>query len=108
MTKSCTYALLLGRQRAAALNPPLLVLEVEALLLQRLLHLAMASVELLFGLLELGLLLLHLLLEDQLHLRFHLRELSFVHDALLLDTDSRANQSDQNVLRSTENVVLLT
>src|SRR3569833_1645393 len=70
--------------RPAALDPRLLLLELHALALELLLHLAVASVELFLALLELGLLLRHLLLEHHLHLGLHLVELLLVERSLLL------------------------
>lgn len=87
-----TYRGLLRSQRSAALDPSLLILKLGTLLLKGILHFLVARVKLLFRLLELGLLLLHLLLEDHLHLGFHLRELSLVQDSLLLETGGRAKQ----------------
>jgi hypothetical protein len=71
-----TYgARLVGRRRSTALDPPLLVLELHPLLVQRVLHLLVTRVKLLFGNLELALLFLDFLLEDHLHLGFHLGKL---------------------------------
>lgn len=74
-------------QRAAALDPGFLLLELHALAFELLLHLAMTGIQLLFTLLQLALLLRNLLLEDHLHLSLHLRELLLVQAALLLLLD---------------------
>ena len=74
-------------QRPSALDSRLLLLELESVPIELLLHLAVAGVQLFFALLELGLLLGHLLLEDHLHLGFHLGELLLVQGALLFLLD---------------------
>lgn len=86
-----TLALALLLQRASALDALLLVLELQALALELFLHLSVASIELLFRLLQLALLLRHLLLEDHLHLGLHLGELLLVQGTLLLLLDSRVD-----------------
>lgn len=85
-----TEAHLLGRKRSTLLDPALLVLELDALLLERLLHLAVARVQLLLALLKLGLLLVDLLLEHHLHLELHLGQLGLVQGALLGHLGGRA------------------
>ena len=59
--------------------------------LQLLLHLSVASVQLLLALLKFGLLFSDLLLEDHLHLGLHLSELLFVERTLLLLLDGRVD-----------------
>jgi hypothetical protein len=56
----------------------------------RFLHLLVASIELLFGQLELGFLLLHFLLEDHLHLGLHLGQLHLVRRSLFCHLGRRA------------------
>jgi hypothetical protein len=90
-----THRVAFGSERPAALDTPLLVLEFEPLLLERLLHLAMTCVELFLGLLETAFLLHDLDLEDCLHLGLHLRELGIVHDTLLLHALSWAGKARQ-------------
>lgn len=67
-----TLALALLLQWTSALDALLLLLKFGALALELLLHFSVSGVELLFGLLELALLLRNLLLEDHLHLGLHL------------------------------------
>ncbi|KAI3475748.1 hypothetical protein L1887_62826 [Cichorium endivia] len=95
-------ALLLGGRvdGPAALDAGLLLLELLALAVELLLHLAVAGVELLLALLQLALLLRHLLLEDHLHLELHLGQLLLVQRALLLLLDGRVDLlEDAGVLR---------
>ena len=75
---------LFGCEGAALLDPPLLLLQIETLLLESILHLLVLGVELGLGLCQLGLLLLDLELEDVLHVLLHLDELGLVESALFL------------------------
>ena len=74
-----------------ALDTRLLLLELRALTIKLFAHFAVARVEFLFGLLELVLFLLHLLLEDHLHLELHLGEFLLVQGALFLLLDGRVD-----------------
>lgn len=86
----------------AALDSRLLLLELQPLAFQLLFHLSVPGVQLLFALLQLGLLLGDLLLEDHLHLGLHLGELLLVEGALLLLLDSWVDLlEDTWVLRDT-------
>lgn len=77
--------------RPSALDSRLLLLKLQSLAFQLLLHLSVSGVQLFFALLQLGLLLGHLLLEDHLHLCLHLGELLLVESTLLLLLDSRVD-----------------
>ena len=81
---------LLGRQWPAILDLSFLFLEIQPLFFERLLHLPMPRVEFLLRLLQLGFLFLHLLLENHLHLGFHLGELGFVKYTLFLHAQGGA------------------
>lgn len=67
-----TLALALFFDWASALEAVLLFFQLLALPVELILHLAMSGVEFVFALLELAFLLGNLLLEDHLHLGFHL------------------------------------
>ena len=73
--------------RPAALDPVLLLFEFCPLSVELFLHLAVSGVQLFFALLELGLFLLDLLLEDHLHLELHLGQLLLVQRSFLFLLD---------------------
>ncbi len=77
--------------RSSTFDPPFLLLKLISLLVKLFLHLRVSGVQLLLALFELVLLFLHLLLEDHLHLRLHLRKLLLVQTPLLFLFDRRVN-----------------
>lgn len=91
LTKGETLPLALLFQRPAGFDACLLLLELCSLSVELVLHLLVTSVELLFALSQLALLLVDLLLEDHLHLHLHLLELLLVQRALLLLLDRRVD-----------------
>lgn len=96
-----TKALLLGLlwgDGTALLDPPLLVLQIQSLLLEGILHFLVLGVELGLGLCQLGLLLLDLLLEDVLHVLLHLHELGLVQGTLLLQLGEGVDLSEDGVI----------
>lgn len=92
----------LGRQWPAILDLSLLLLEIQPLFFQGLLHLPMPRVEFLLRLLQLGLLFLHLLLENHLHLGFHLGKLGFVEHTLFLHAQGGAITTNHKAAESIE------
>ena len=91
LTERESLSLSLFFDRPATFEAGFLFLQLLALTLELILHLAMSSVQLVFALFQLALLLCHLLLEDHLHLRLHLGELLLVEGALLLLLDRRVD-----------------
>jgi hypothetical protein len=91
--KRQTYRVLLWSQWPTALDSPLLIFQVQSLLLERVFHLPVPGIELFFGLLELGLLLGDLLLEHHLHLCFHLGQLGLVESAVFGELNGRAEKA---------------
>ena len=93
----------LGRQRPAILDLPFFLVEIQSLLFQGLLHLPMSRVKLLLRLFQLGLFFLHLLLEDHLHLGFHLGQFGFVEHTLFLHTQCRTTTMKRETGERDEN-----
>ena len=91
LTEGETLPLALLFQRPSGLDACLLLLELCSLSVELVLHLLVTSVQLLFALSQLALLLVDLLLEDHLHFHLHLLELLLVQRALLLLLDRRVD-----------------
>ena len=89
----------IGRgNRTALLDPPLLLFQIQTLLLKRVLHFLVLCIQFCFRLCQLGLLLLHLLLEHMLHVLLHLHKLGLVQGTLLLELGQGVNLSEHSIV----------